>query len=550
MKRILSFAWLLFAIPAPAQNLAPNPSFEDYVECPTYTPALSAPLTPPVSLTEWYMPTMGSSDYFNTCSFSGSGLSVPENFVGWQEPRTGNGYLGLHCNYPIEEGNYWEYVEAPLLSPLTGGHRYYVSYWVSLAAWNQAFTIAGIDQMGALFRSDYIDLPSFTGRLAETPQVVSPVGYIYKDTTGWELVEGMFTASGSEQWVILGNFTPTGLLATEYLGGDDEFFEGILSYYMLEDVCILDMDGNPSETAVHDTATCAGWPITLNAGDLRNNYLWNDGPGLQHKVIDMPGTYWVKSVDIATCSIRADTFRVASRGTAAPISLGNDTVVCSNIPLTLDASDEAFESYYWNTGASGPSITVNTPGTYYVSASSECYFGSDTIVLSAPLAPQAVLPADMILCTGTPVNLDARQPGMRYSWSTGSEECCIDITESGTYTLSVLNICNELAKDEITITYSGCRNCIMAPNAFSPNGDGLNDHFNILVSCLVSRYRLNIFNRWGQLVFSTSKTDEGWDGTINGMPCDAGTYFYQAEAIPAVKEIGEIREKGDIMLIR
>lgn len=549
MKRILCFAWLLSAIPALAQNLAPNPSFEDYDECPTYMPALSAPLDPPVSITDWYMPTMGSSDYFNTCSFGGSGFSIPGNFVGWQEPRTGNGYLGIHCNYPSEEG-YWEYVEAPLLSTLTAGHRYYIGYWVNLAAWNQSFAIAGIDQMGALFRSDYIDLPSFSGRLTETPQVISPAGYVYKDTAGWELVEGMFTASGSEQWVVLGNFTPAGLLTTEYLGGDSSFFSGKLIYYMLEDVCILDMEGNPSETAIHDTATCTGHPITLNAGDAHSNYLWNDGPGLQQKVVDMPGTYWVKSVDLATCSIRTDTFRVAARGTAAPISLGNDTVVCSNIPLTLNAYDLAFDTYHWNTGASGPAITTGTPGTYYVAASSECYFGSDTIVLSAPPSPHAILPEDMVLCAGKPVSLDARQPGMQYSWSTGSDKCCIEINESGTYRLSVLNICNEQATDEITITYSGCSNCLMAPNAFSPNGDGLNDNFNVLLNCLVSRYRLNIFNRWGQLVFSTSKTGAGWDGTIDGNPCDGGTYFYEVEAIPLIKEIGDINKKGDIILIR
>ena len=139
---------------------------------------------------------------------------------------------------------------------------------------------------------------------------------------------------------------------------------------------------------------------------------------------------------------------------------------------------------------------------------------------------------------------------MTYTWNTGNNTCCIEINQPGEYILTVKNVCNDSATDGIKISYSGCENCILAPNAFSPNSDGLNDNFEVLVNCLMQTYRLNIFNRWGQLVYSSAKVGEAWDGTYSGVPAEAGVYFYYLEATPVIRNIGKITKKGDISLIR
>ncbi len=64
------------------------------------------------------------------------------------------------------------------------------------------------------------------------------------------------------------------------------------------------------------------------------------------------------------------------------------------------------------------------------------------------------------------------------------------------------------------------------PNAFSPNGDGLNDEFIISNLTYQKIKQFRVFNRYGQLVFSTTDPKKGWNGTFNNKPCDPGTYYY------------------------
>ena len=66
------------------------------------------------------------------------------------------------------------------------------------------------------------------------------------------------------------------------------------------------------------------------------------------------------------------------------------------------------------------------------------------------------------------------------------------------------------------------------PNAFTPNGDGLNDEFKPVQRYdFVKTYHLYIYNRWGQLLFETSDINTGWDGNFKGEPVQQGTYVYK-----------------------
>ncbi|MCC5943495.1 MAG: gliding motility-associated C-terminal domain-containing protein [Bernardetiaceae bacterium] len=85
------------------------------------------------------------------------------------------------------------------------------------------------------------------------------------------------------------------------------------------------------------------------------------------------------------------------------------------------------------------------------------------------------------------------------------------------------------------------------PNAFTPNGDGLNDTFGVN-SPHLDTFSMRIFNRWGNLIFETQSTEERWDGTYQGKEAPEGEYTYQ---IRATDKIGKnINESGLIRLIR
>ena len=91
------------------------------------------------------------------------------------------------------------------------------------------------------------------------------------------------------------------------------------------------------------------------------------------------------------------------------------------------------------------------------------------------------------------------------------------------------------------------RSKVAFPNAFSPDGDGLNDVFNF-ESRFIKAVRMKIYNRWGELVYQTTEVDRGWDGTINGKPAPIGTYIHHTELIDDM-DITFVKT-GEIILIR
>lgn len=90
-----------------------DPSMENYLSCPANFTLSS---NPPEPLTQsWYIPTLGTSDYFNACAVS-TPMFVPQNFFGEQQAYSGNGYAGIFV-FSNSINNYREYIESQLISP-------------------------------------------------------------------------------------------------------------------------------------------------------------------------------------------------------------------------------------------------------------------------------------------------------------------------------------------------------------------------------------------------------------------------------------------------
>lgn len=85
------------------------------------------------------------------------------------------------------------------------------------------------------------------------------------------------------------------------------------------------------------------------------------------------------------------------------------------------------------------------------------------------------------------------------------------------------------------------------PTAFTPNGDNLNDIFNVYGQ-YITEFEMNIFNRWGELMFTTSLLDQGWDGTYKGSPMPEGTYTFVAK----IKDQAErsFTKSGSVLLLK
>lgn len=122
--------------------------------------------------------------------------------------------------------------------------------------------------------------------------------------------------------------------------------------------------------------------------------------------------------------------------------------------------------------------------------------------------------------------------------------------QPGTYrvTLTVTNEASGCASSDSSVTITVSEAALEFPNAFTPNGDGVNDVFCPAFRSLKS-YELTIYNRWGHRVFTSSDPSDGWDGKVNGRDAAAGTYYFIAKAEGFERGV-EFYKKGSITLVR
>jgi gliding motility-associated-like protein len=91
---------------------------------------------------------------------------------------------------------------------------------------------------------------------------------------------------------------------------------------------------------------------------------------------------------------------------------------------------------------------------------------------------------------------------------------------------------------------------VFIPNSFTPNGDGINDVFNIKgIGLLSERFLMQIYDRWGNLIYQTKDINKGWDGTIKGVPAPEGVYIYQVRVI-GTGNVGKKEFKGHVTLLK
>jgi gliding motility-associated-like protein len=122
------------------------------------------------------------------------------------------------------------------------------------------------------------------------------------------------------------------------------------------------------------------------------------------------------------------------------------------------------------------------------------------------------------------------------------------LNESQKYTLQVKSPAGCTAEDSINVLVYKVLPDIFVPDAFSPNGDGLNDIFRPVAVGIKQLIYFKVYNRRGELVFSTTTQNQGWDGIYKGALQDADVYVWMAEAIDYLGKT--IFKKGTAALIR
>jgi gliding motility-associated-like protein len=169
------------------------------------------------------------------------------------------------------------------------------------------------------------------------------------------------------------------------------------------------------------------------------------------------------------------------------------------------------------------------------------------------------LPSAGPICSDSSLLIAASTSATQVMWSpalglnrTDTINPVFNYSQSVTYLVTVLEKGCSLS-DSLKVDVEYCQSHLVAPNAFSPDGNGKNDHFTVFGNNIAT-YEIKIFNRWGEEVYYSddvsqlNQQDQGWDGTYKGKKQDAGTFVYYITA----KDVNgkNIELKGNVTLIR
>ncbi len=304
---------------------------------------------------------------------------------------------------------------------------------------------------------------------------------------------------------------------------------------LMEDSMLVITQTDLPVPLVNDTVICRGDQAQLYAqgGDT---YVWQAATGISQlnvpdpAVVPLVPTTYTVLVSNACGTVSATAFVDVQHVDA---SAWPDTVVCPNDRLVLHAAGGT--AYQWSPLSSGTDNLVLDPamaGSYSVIVSNDlgCW---DSASVSVSLYPPAFVTAgyEAIIDYGESAPLFATGSGT-YLWSPDSTLSCDTCPDpiaspetTTTYTVEITDNNGCKATDQVTIMFRGS---LFVPNTFTPNGDGMNDRFKALTR-EVSEFKLMVFNRWGELIFSTERLDGSWDGTYKGRDSPIDTYVWRVD---------------------
>lgn len=287
-----------------------------------------------------------------------------------------------------------------------------------------------------------------------------------------------------------------------------------------------------------DMSICSGQPLLMGpgSGNPGYNYTWSPGTNLSGTNIYNPvfngslpdgaapvNYTFILVVDSAGVSCSSDTLVVALNSNPQ-VDLGPDlATVCENAVLTLNGGSGA--SYMWSTGASTQTIDVSTTGEYEVLiTTAEGCSNEDSIYVQQLFLPQFALDT-AVICQGDSALLSVNgSAGTGFLWQTGSSDTLIWVSQAGTYWLQVTNSCGTTSDTALVIQKPNLTNVVL-PDVLTPNGDGVNDEYLVNELMDAENFRLDIYNRWGRQIFTSTDYNVTWKGEGDGPTVTSGTYF-------------------------
>jgi gliding motility-associated-like protein len=312
---------------------------------------------------------------------------------------------------------------------------------------------------------------------------------------------------------------------------------------------------------------CQGSGLTLQPQTNAIQFSWSPATGLSAANIKNPvaspsvTTEYILTARLGICTAY-DTVTVSIMPAPVP-NAGLNGNICYGQSYTLSGSGGV--SYSWmpssafstSNTAQNPEVSPSQTTQYSLSVvdangCSSLQPASVTVYVTPPIV--VIATRDTVVAKGDQVQLNASSAATDYAWSPsiGLNDPFISdpvatVTNDITYLVTATTSagCKGEAYVKLTV-FDGPE--IYVPGAFTPNNDGKNDIFRPFPVGIKRLNYFRVFNRWGELIYSTSTFHQGWDGTIRGLKQSTGSYIWMVEGVTKDDKI--IRKKGSVVLIR
>lgn len=386
---------------------------------------------------------------------------------------------------------------------------------------------AASDNLGVYFSNARFGTNTTAALFWPQPQaLLLPAGQVLTDTLNYVYISRTFIAQGGEQYFTMGNFRPNAATTVRALRPSSH---PLWAAYAIDDVTVeavpppnLTLDLGPDQWL----GACAGaGPVTLMAQPGFQGYRWSTGQATASIQASQPGRY-VVTADFG-CGTLRDSVELRRYDPRLNPLLTAPPALCPGQTISL-AALPGFQSYQWADGPTGPTRTITQPGRYRLAARTAdgCLVRDsvDVALLPVPAIP-AGFPADTLVCAQEPwrLHLPPPPPGTSYAWSTGStdETLYVPAGAAGIYTLTVRNRC-QTTTAVVRLRTQDCASVLTIPNVVTPNGDSRNERFRV-AAVGARTLRLQVFSRWGQLVFESDDYRDQWPEGPHVAP---GLYYY------------------------
>ena len=372
-----------------------------------------------------------------------------------------------------------------------------------------------------------------------------------------------YTYQWSKDDVILASETATSLFVSTEGSYQAEIIDPQGCTFTSDDESIIIFDPPSASFSIPD-ATCAGEEITFNSTstvDLNATveYQWNfgntQGEAGDSLVYQYPGSgdfivsLFVNYPDVPNCeATRTRPLRVISKPVIQYSNSADTLGICPTDSLMLTVTNP-FDTYEWSTGANTPAITVIQPGKYTIITTNNlgCKDTLDIQVDSLPLpnllvraTPDiGIVRGDTAVLTVSGAQVYLWEPETGLSANQGDSLLAFP-SRSTEYKIIGMNRYSCIDSTSYFLEVFPTKEDPL-PQAFSPNGDGIDDQWILVNDFAFSDCQLKILNRNGVVVYQPSGAyDNTWDGTYRGRPLPEGVYYYIFECPEGDPKTGSI----------